>query len=75
MQKQSKKILDVNDFLNKYGDKIVEEYLIDNPTINTAIGDPLKLQELEEGKESQIPDKAHKVSGRIAILSVKDQLL
>src|SRR6185312_7758430 len=42
-QKQSTKILDVPDFLNKYGDKIVKEYLSENPEINELLDDPLKI--------------------------------
>ena len=72
-QKESKKVINIQDFLNKYGDIVVEQYLKDNPLINLQLDDPLKLQELEEGKESQVQDKAQKVSGRVAILPIKDQ--
>jgi hypothetical protein len=72
-QKQNENLMDNrnSDFLNKYGDQIVVEYLKENPLINRAIGDPLKM----EGEETiNIPaDAAHRVSGRIAILSSKDQ--
>ena len=72
-QKESKKVINVQDFLNKYGDTIAEQYLRDNPLINIQIGDPLKLQELEEGETSDVLDAAQKVSGRVAILPIKDQ--
>lgn len=67
-QKQSNDILDVPDFLNKYGDEIVSTYLKENPDINELLGNPLKLgsSEVKEGA-------AHKVSGRVAVLSTKMQ--
>jgi hypothetical protein len=70
-QKQSSKILDVPDFLNKYGDKIVKEYLQENEEINKLLGDPLNFE--KKSKESEIEDAAHKVSGRVAVLPVKLQ--
>jgi hypothetical protein len=72
-QKQSNKILDVPDFLNKYGDKMVKEYLIDNPEINTVLGDPIGLEGTKSGDKESIEDAAHKVSGRVAVLSTKMQ--
>jgi predicted RNA methylase len=72
-QKQSSKILDVPDFLNKYGDKMVKEYLIDNPEINKVLGDPIGLESTKEGNTESVEDAAHKVSGRVAVLSTKMQ--
>lgn len=72
-QKQSTKILDVPDFLNKYGDKIVTEYLAENPEINELLNDPLKLNDTENEDASSTEDAAHKVSGRVAVLSTKMQ--
>lgn len=74
-QKQSTKILDVPDFLNKYGDKIVKEYLLEYPDINALLDDPLKLEDsnADSGDKSVIEDAAHKVSGRVAVLSTKMQ--
>jgi len=71
-QKSSTKILDVPDFLNKYGDKIVEEYLSENPEINALLDDPLH-SESEDSERSGSEDAAHKVSGRVAVLSTKMQ--
>jgi len=70
-QKQSSDVLDVPDFLNKYGDQIVLDYLQENEEINNLLGDPLKLK----GGSSQIIKEgaAHKVSGRVAVLSTKMQ--
>jgi len=72
-QKQSNKILDVPDFLNKYGDKMVKEYLIDNPEINKLLGDPLGLESTKSGDTESVEDAAHKVSGRVAVLSTQMQ--
>lgn len=84
-QKQSKALLDSDDFLNKYGDQVVVDYLKENKELNEMIDDPLKLKQdgsdedeykgkdKKEKKGVDIPDKAHKVSGRVAILSVKQQ--
>jgi predicted RNA methylase len=74
-QKQSSKILDVPDFLNKYGDKVVKEYLVDNPHINELLDDPLYLMESkEDGAGGIVPEEAAlKVSGRVAVLSTKMQ--
>jgi hypothetical protein len=76
-QKQSSKILDVPDFLNKYGDKIVKDYLMENREVNELIDDPLKLEDSKAdsgGPEGNLlEDAAHKVSGRVAVLSTKMQ--
>lgn len=73
-QKQSTKILDVPDFLNKYGDKIVVDYLYENPEINNMLDDPLGLTG-DSGKSSaeKAENAAHKVSGRVAVLSTDQQ--
>lgn len=36
-QKQSSKILDVPDFLNKYGDRVIKEYLLENQFIKQVL--------------------------------------
>lgn len=69
-QKNSKGLLDYADFLNKYGDRVVLEYLKENPIINNILGDPLKL---EGGEAPNIEEAAHRVTGRVAILPVKQQ--
>jgi len=72
-QKQSAKMLDVPDFLNKYGDKIVTEYLSENPEINELLNDPLKLAQPDNEEGNSLENAAHKVSGRVAVLSTKMQ--
>ncbi len=66
-QKQSKQILDVADFLNKYGDKLVEEYLEDNPDVNLLLDEPL------ETETYTVQEPAMKVSGRVAVLTTAMQ--
>ena len=75
-QKQSSKVLQVDDFLNKYGDKIVLEYLLENPDLNKILGDPLKMETAGESKSednSPVENGAAKVSGRVAVLNTEMQ--
>jgi predicted RNA methylase len=71
-QKSSTKILDVPDFLNKYGDRIVAEYLKENPEVNMLLDDPLGIA-TREVDAAELEDAAHKVSGRVAVLSTSMQ--
>ena len=71
-QKSSKSQLEADDFLNKYGDKVVRQYMLENPELNKALDNPLKF----EGKDTdETPSEgdASKVTGRVAVLPVKDQ--
>ncbi len=71
-QKSSKSQLESDDFLNKYGDKVVRQYMLENEELNKALDNPLKF----EGKDSdETPSEgdASKVTGRVAVLSVKEQ--
>ncbi|MEP7374738.1 MAG: JAB domain-containing protein [Chitinophagaceae bacterium] len=75
-QKQSSKILDVPDFLNKYGDKLVKEYLLENPEVNMLLDDPLHMEDSNADSSQNshpVEDAAMKVSGRVAVLSTKMQ--
>lgn len=69
--KQSRKILDIVDFFNVYGDRVVVDYMAQNPEINKLTGNILKFN--DEGKPTDqsygISDAAHRVSGRVAILN------
>lgn len=66
-QRQNDKQLDCPDFENKYGNEIVADWCKQNSSIYETIDYPL-------GKDFEdLSDAAHKVSGRIAILSVVDQ--
>ena len=74
-QKQSTNVFDVPDFLNKYGDKLVAEYLTENPEINKLLGNPLSEgRPIVDGEgESYVAEASEKVSGRVAVLSTKMQ--
>ncbi len=76
-QKQSTKILDVPDFLNKYGDKIVKDYLTENKDVNDLLDDPLHLKDSDSDSGNNyagaMEDAAHRVSGRVAVLSTQMQ--
>lgn len=63
-QKNSEDLMKSDDFLNKYGNEIVEMWLTENMDINLKLGNVL---------ESSGDNLAHKTSGRVAILSVKEQ--
>lgn len=70
-QKQSEAVLNVDDFLNKIGDRVVTNYLKDNPEINAMLDDPLNLADSEA--ETITEDAAHRVSGRVAVLPTELQ--
>lgn len=75
-QKSKTSDVDVEDFLNKYGDEIVTEYLKEDKEINEKLLDPLKLgDKSDEDLESttKVEDAARKVTGRVAILNSVDQ--
>jgi hypothetical protein len=72
-QKQSASILDVPDFLNKYGDKVVTGFLTEHPEIDALLDFPLQSKtELRNGN-GEVTDGALKVSGRVAVLSTQMQ--
>jgi len=76
-QKQTSNMLETEDFLNKYGDKVVTAYLLEDENLWKKLGDPLKFESDNkpnaEGKANIIEGAAHKVSGRVAILPVAEQ--
>lgn len=67
-QKQSKNLIDSPDFLNKYGDEVVYDYLKDNPDINNMIGDPLKIRGGDDDNAINKQNAAHNVTGKIQVL-------
>jgi hypothetical protein len=71
-QKQSENLMKVDDFLNKYGDKVVTDYLAENPDVNELLDDPLKLKD-ESGETRAVENAASKVSGRVAVLTTEQQ--
>ncbi|PZF71571.1 DNA (cytosine-5-)-methyltransferase [Taibaiella soli] len=73
-QRQSNKILSVPDFLNKYGDKLVAEYLAERPDINDLLDHPVAIKGTDKRNENDsLVDAAVKVSGRVAVLSTQMQ--
>ena len=71
-QKNSKSQLESDDFLNKYGDKVVRGYMLENPELNKILDNPLKF-EGKESDETPSDGDASKVTGRVAVLLVKEQ--
>lgn len=63
-QKNSEDLMNSPDFLNKYGDKVVYDFLEDNRSFADAVGIKDATPKL---------NIAHKVSGRVAVLKVKEQ--
>jgi hypothetical protein len=66
----------VVDFLNKYGDQIVVDYLFENAALNDEILDPLKISDqIFSGERDYKPQSgdAHKVTGKVALLSPEKQ--
>ena len=66
------------DLLNKYGSRVVVEYLRDNPDIYVKIGEPLKrdkgrvpVQELDSYEAQE--DDARKITGYVALLPTAEQ--
>lgn len=74
-QRQSEDLMKSDDFLNKYGDKIVYEYLVENPDLNEAIDDPIgKGENSSDSGKTTIPENlASMVSGRVAVLETNVQ--
>lgn len=76
-QKASDELVSVVDFINKYGNKVVCEYLLSKSGLINKLGDPAKMMDAKSGgigMPNPIPDDAaHKTTGRIAILEIGEQ--
>lgn len=66
------------DILNKYGSQVVVEYLKDNPDVYVKLGEPLSkgkgpvsVNDLENYISEE--EDARKITGRVALLSSKEQ--
>lgn len=70
-QKQNKKMIDIEDFLNKYGDQVVFDHMTENIDWHDLLGNPLKSHQSEDTSPAtgNMDGAAHKVSGRVAVLS------
>ena len=73
-QDSSQNDVDAPDLLNKYGSQVIVEYLRDHPGMHEKMGSPLNLKE-NQNLEDYAPqeDDARKVTGYVALLSVKEQ--
>jgi len=60
------KAKDVPDFMNQYGDEIVAAVMRENPEVHKVLGEPL-------GKDFDKEGAIAKVSGRIPVLTLKEQ--
>lgn len=82
-QKSKFNEMDIVDYLNKYGDEVVWEYMKEHPELEERLGDPLDM--LESGIDDEAPrtsDKessekkvgcAAEISRYLAFLSVEEQ--
>lgn len=57
----------VPDFLNEYGDKVAAQYLMDNPDYQEQLG-------VYIGEKESTEDSMRKLTGRIPLLEISDQL-
>lgn len=75
-QKSKANEMDTVDFLNKYGDEVVTQYAKENLEFNDRIQDPLHFNGKSDDEIADIKtveNAASKVTGRVAILPVKEQ--
>lgn len=82
-QKSKFNEMEIVDYLNKYGDEVVWEYMKEHPELSERLGDPLDM--LQEGKSEDGPRTsekedtskkngcAGKISRYLAFLSVEEQ--
>lgn len=82
-QKSKFNEMEIVDYLNKYGDEVVWEYMKEHPELSDRLGDPLKmLKEKDEDGSARTSDNedtslksdcAGKISRYLAFLSVDEQ--
>ena len=65
-RKSAQTFENIPDFLNEYGDMAAVQVLRDNPEFNKKLGNPIK-------EASDVENAMQKVTGRIPVLSVKEQ--
>lgn len=79
-QKSKFNEMEVVDYLNKYGDDVTWQYMLEHPELSEKLGDPLKIL-TSEGEEAQSGDTntagkegcAAKIAGYLPFLPVKEQ--
>ncbi|WP_304423459.1 strawberry notch C-terminal domain-containing protein [uncultured Duncaniella sp.] len=82
-QKSKFNEMEIVDYLNKYGDEVVWEYMKEHPELSDRLGGPLKMLQdkgedgaartSENEDNSQKSDCAGKISRYLAFLSVEEQ--
>lgn len=79
-QKSKFNEMEVVDYLNKYGDDVTWQYMLEHPELSEKLGDPLKIL-TSEGEEAQSGDTntagkegcAAKIARHLPFLPVKEQ--
>ncbi len=81
-QKQSKSVIDVPDFFNKYGDMLAYDYLVENPAINLKLNNAIKDDDDDNSKKNSKKndeddtikkDFLKKISGWVPLLTCEEQ--
>ena len=76
-QKSKFNEMEITDYLNKYGDEVVYQYMMEHPELEESLGDPLKILSAEEGgvrdNNEAKQDCAGKISRYLAFLPVEQQ--
>lgn len=62
---------DVPDVINQIGDRVVAEWIRENREFNHMMGEPVHVD--DRGRLQFFPGVAQKVTGRVALLDIKDQ--
>ncbi len=65
--------IDITDFFNKYGDRIVSQLLVDNPMLQEVTG--IKVEEKKDGSPVVVKNIARQFTGRIAVFPNKQQIM
>jgi len=69
-QKQSKNVVDYDDFLNKYGDEAVTEYMREDTELAKKLNYE-KVDDSSDKEDSKI--EVHQATGRVALLTTAEQ--
>lgn len=79
-QKSKFNEMQVTDFLNKYGDEVVYQYMIEHPELSEKLGDPLNMladngseMQVDETSKEKMKDSAAKIARYLPFLPVKEQ--
>ena len=77
-QKSKFNEMEVVDYLNKYGDEVTWQYMLEHPELEERLGDPLEMLGKDESKKrgeggSKKEDCSGKIARHLPFLSVKEQ--